>query len=83
MVLTGGCYPALDVISSNAFGNDLFSAGLTAYELKQIMRIKIINCVMLENVKHFLHFKVFLVSQVRITSHTFRFLNYFFKHSTP
>ena len=54
VVLTGGCYPALDVISSNAFGNDLFSAGLTAYEMKQMMKIKIINSVMLENVKYFL-----------------------------
>merc|ERR1719447_1767215 len=47
--MTGGCYPALAVVSSNAFGIDLLSSGLTQYEVKRLLTIKIVNSVILEN----------------------------------
>ena len=50
VVFTGGCYPALALVSSHCFGLNLFSSGVTKYELKKMMRIKIFNSVVLENV---------------------------------
>jgi len=50
VVLTGGCHPALEMVSSNIFGLPLFSSGLTRYELKQLAVVKVFNTVVLENV---------------------------------
>ena len=50
VVVTGGCYPALALISSNVFGHDMFSSGLTQFELRSFSRIKVVNTVFLENV---------------------------------
>ena len=49
-VLSGSCYAALAIVSSNVFGLDLFSCGLTKYELRKLTKIKIINCVLMENI---------------------------------
>eukprot|EP00485_Elphidium_margaritaceum_P001137 CAMPEP_0202697512 /NCGR_PEP_ID=MMETSP1385-20130828/10856_1 /ASSEMBLY_ACC=CAM_ASM_000861 /TAXON_ID=933848 /ORGANISM="Elphidium margaritaceum" /LENGTH=269 /DNA_ID=CAMNT_0049353997 /DNA_START=16 /DNA_END=821 /DNA_ORIENTATION=- len=49
VVLTGGCYPALRLISSNMFGWDVFSCGLTRFELKSFTKFKIMGTVVLEN----------------------------------
>ena len=37
-------------MSSNVFGLDVFSCGLTPYELRKLSKIKIINCVLIENI---------------------------------
>ena len=50
VVITGGCYPALALISSNIFGLTLTSCGLTHYELKALSKIKVFGTIMLENV---------------------------------
>ena len=50
VVLTGGFYPALRLVSSNVFGLNLFSSGLTNYKLKKLTKIKIYSSVLLENV---------------------------------
>ena len=50
VVLTGGCYPALSLVSSNVFGLKILSSGLTQYELKKLTRIKVFTTVILENV---------------------------------
>ena len=50
MVLSGGCYPALAVVSSNVFGLNLLSSGLTSYELRKMTKIKMFGSVLLENV---------------------------------
>lgn len=50
VVMTGGCYPALDLVSSNVFGADIMSSGLTHFELRQLIKIKLWNSVLLENV---------------------------------
>ena len=50
VVLTGGCHPSLELVSSNIFGHFAFSSGLTRYELKQLVSIKVITSVVLENV---------------------------------
>eukprot|EP01084_Bolivina_argentea_P022927 42645_1 len=50
VVFTGGCYAALALVSSNAFGLKVLSSGLTLYELKSLTNIKIFGSVVLENV---------------------------------
>ena len=49
VVLSGGSYPALQFVSSNAFGLNKLSSGLTKYELRQMASIKIYSSVLLEN----------------------------------
>eukprot|EP01083_Nonionella_stella_P216335 777780_1 len=50
VVLTGGCYPALSLVSSNIFGLNITSSGLTLHELKQMSNIKIYFTIFLENI---------------------------------
>eukprot|EP01084_Bolivina_argentea_P305583 527913_1 len=50
VVLTGGAYPALSVVSSNIFGHKLFSAGLTKLEINKLSKIKMWSTVVFENV---------------------------------
>ena len=49
VVLTGGVYPALSVVSSNCFGLSIFNCGLTRYELRNLLHIKVVTSVLLEN----------------------------------
>eukprot|EP01083_Nonionella_stella_P080655 221716_1 len=50
VVVTGGAYPALALVSSRIFGLQIMSCGLTQYELKQMSKIKVLGTVLLENV---------------------------------
>ena len=50
VVLTGGCYPALLLVSSNVFGMNIFSSGLTQYELKNMAQIRLFATIFLENI---------------------------------
>eukprot|EP01083_Nonionella_stella_P080654 221711_1 len=50
VVITGGAYPALALVSSRIFGLQIMSCGLTQYELKQMSQIKVLGTVLLENV---------------------------------
>eukprot|EP01083_Nonionella_stella_P164800 546600_1 len=50
VVLTGGCYPALSLVSSNIFGLNITSSALTLHELKQMSNIKIYFTIFLENI---------------------------------
>ena len=50
VVITGGCYPALALCSSNIFGIRIFSSGLTQYELGKLSKIKVFSTVVIENV---------------------------------
>ena len=49
VVMTGGCYPALSLVSSNIFGLKVMSSGLTQYELKKLTKIKVFTTIILEN----------------------------------
>ena len=49
VVLSGGAYPALAVVSSNIFGLTIFNSGLTRYEMKRLSKIKIFGTIILEN----------------------------------
>eukprot|EP01084_Bolivina_argentea_P303790 524596_1 len=49
VVLTGGCYASLSLVSSNIFGHSLFSSGLTQYELVKLSKIKVFGTIILEN----------------------------------
>ena len=49
VVITGGSHSAMAVVSSNCFGLNLLSSGLTKYETRKLLKIKIINSVVLEN----------------------------------
>ena len=50
VVFTGGCYPALSLLSSNVFGSRRYtSSGLTQFELAQLDMIRVVN-VILENI---------------------------------
>ena len=49
VVLTGGAYPALSVVSSNCFGLSMLNCGLTRYELRRLLGRKVITSVLLEN----------------------------------
>ena len=50
VIVTGGCFPALAVVSSNMFGHALLSSGLTKFELSALSRIRLWNTVILENI---------------------------------
>ena len=50
VVLTGGCYSALALVSSGIFGLGILSSGLTQFELRQLSNIRVIGTVILENV---------------------------------
>eukprot|EP01083_Nonionella_stella_P154881 499599_1 len=50
VVITGGCYPALALVSSGVFGLEKLTSGLTRHELKRMSKIKVIGTVLLENV---------------------------------
>eukprot|EP01083_Nonionella_stella_P097192 273177_1 len=50
VVFTGGCYPALALVSSRLFGLQILTSGLTQYELKGMSTIKVIGTVVLENI---------------------------------
>lgn len=67
VVLTGGCYPALAVVSSNCFGLDALSCGVTKYELRKMIKIKFINSVILENCPQLL-FQALYASTGKVTT---------------
>ena len=48
-VVTGGSHAALAVLSSNVFGLEIFTTGLTKYELNRLQKIKIFSTIILEN----------------------------------
>ena len=48
-VITGGSHPALAVLSSNVFGLEIFTTGLTKYELNRLQKIKIFSTIILDN----------------------------------
>ena len=48
--MSSDCHTALAVVSSNIFGLDLFSAGMTSHEQKRMMQLKIYSSTLLENV---------------------------------
>ena len=50
VVLVGGAYPALSLVSSNIFGLSILNCGLTRFELRRLSKIKVFNSVVLENV---------------------------------
>ena len=50
VAVTGGCHAALALVSSNVFGLNIFSCGLTQYELKQMGKLKVIGTVIIENI---------------------------------
>merc|ERR1712228_67059 len=54
VVLTGGCYPAVVLVSSNIFGMNVFSSGLTKFELKKMSKIRVFSTIFLENVPQIL-----------------------------
>ena len=47
---SGGSYPSLALVSSNAFGLKILSSGITLYELKLLSKIKVFSTIILENV---------------------------------
>eukprot|EP01083_Nonionella_stella_P137001 416977_1 len=49
VVISGGCYPALALVSSAIFGLEILTSGLTRYDLKRMSRLKLIGTVLLEN----------------------------------
>eukprot|EP01083_Nonionella_stella_P258859 884262_1 len=49
VVCTGGCFPALSLVSSRIFGLEAFNCGLTKYELNKLSKIKIRSTITLEN----------------------------------
>ena len=49
VVLTGGAYPALSVVSSNCFGLSILNCGLTRFELRRLLHIKVGTSVLFEN----------------------------------
>ena len=67
VVLTGGCHPALVMVSSNIFGLSSFSAGLTRFELRQLASIKVLNSVVLENIPQLVVQIVYAVAIDRVT----------------
>ena len=48
VMVTGGAYPALAMVSSNIFGLEILSSGITTYELKRFAALKVIGTVVLE-----------------------------------
>merc|ERR1719283_777346 len=67
VVVTGGCHPALEMVSSNVFGLSSFSSGLTRFDLKQLASIKVLNSVVLENIPQLIVQIVYAVAIGEIT----------------
>eukprot|EP01084_Bolivina_argentea_P200840 343385_1 len=49
VVISGGCYPALRLISSNVFGIHILNAGLSSFELSGLSDIRVMTTVVTEN----------------------------------
>lgn len=49
-IVSGSVYPALLLISSRLFNLEMFDCGLTKYELRHLIHLKVIGSVLLENV---------------------------------
>jgi len=62
VVVTGGAYPALSVVSSKCFGLSMLSCGLTRYELRSLLNIKIYSSVLLENVPQLIFQALYVVA---------------------
>ena len=65
VVLSGDCYTALCVVSSNVFGLKILSCGFTQYELRKLGKIRIIGFV-LENIPQLIFQILYTVALVRI-----------------
>ncbi len=50
VVLCGGSYPVLSLLSSRVFAKELFNSGLTRYELRELTSLKIYGTIILENI---------------------------------
>eukprot|EP01084_Bolivina_argentea_P063494 115922_1 len=50
VILCGGTYAALQIVSSRLFGYEILNSGLTQFELRQLSNIKLFGNVLLENV---------------------------------
>eukprot|EP01084_Bolivina_argentea_P019700 36632_1 len=50
VVFSGSAYSVLYLLSSRIFALDTFNSGLTSYELRQLLNIKIFASVILENI---------------------------------
>ena len=50
IIMSGGCYPSLQLVSSRIFNLDLFNSGLTQSELKQLLQIKIKSTIYMEDI---------------------------------
>ena len=53
--MSADCHTALAVVSSNIYGLDLFSAGLTIHEQKKLIRLKSYSSTLLEKYVGFHH----------------------------
>merc|ERR1712228_689421 len=49
VILSGGCYPTLYLVSSNLFGLSLLNTGLSSFELSGLSSIRVITTVLTEN----------------------------------
>eukprot|EP01083_Nonionella_stella_P136869 416634_1 len=49
IVISGGCHPSLLLLSSRLFNKDIFTAGLTKYDLNRLAEIKLKSTICLEN----------------------------------
>eukprot|EP01084_Bolivina_argentea_P060804 111100_1 len=50
VVFSGGCHVSLSLVSSAVFGLEIFSSGLTSYEIRKLSKIKVFATVILENI---------------------------------
>eukprot|EP01083_Nonionella_stella_P011038 31383_1 len=49
VVVTGGCFPSLSLVSSRIFALETLNSGLTNYELSRLIKIKVRSTITLEN----------------------------------
>eukprot|EP01084_Bolivina_argentea_P287565 493449_1 len=54
VVISGGCYPTLYLMSSNVFGISILNSGLSSFELSPLSNIRGINTVLAGNVPQLL-----------------------------
>ena len=68
---SGGCYPALSLVSSNLFGIKLLNSGLSTFELEALSEIRVISTVFSENMPQLLVQILYCYSIGTVTQNTY------------
>lgn len=67
-IISGSAYPALQLVSSRLFNLEILDCGLTKYELRRMIHVKVICSVILENIPQIIFQTVYIGYSVGMPS---------------